>query len=273
MSQTRLIFLGDVVGEPGREAIKHSLPTLRNKYAPDFIVVNGENAAGGKGLTPKLAYDLMRSKVDVITLGDHAWDQREIVKFMDDEPRVIRPFNFPDSSPGKGYIVVQGNGKKLAVINALGRTFMPFPVDNPFTGLERVLKEVKQETNSILIDFHAETTSEKIAYGHFCDGKVAAVVGTHTHVQTADDKILEQGTAYITDVGFCGSHDSVIGRDKKVVIERFVTLMHGRMPIANQAIQADGVFIVIDDKTGSAVSMERIQHSIKVEARKSEPVG
>ncbi|MEM9445920.1 MAG: TIGR00282 family metallophosphoesterase [Verrucomicrobiota bacterium] len=259
----RLVFLGDVVGEPGREAIKQAVPKFIDKWGPDFIVVNGENAAGGKGITPKLAYELLRAKIDVITLGDHCWDQREIQGFFEEEPRLIRPFNFPDNSPGKGWVRVHGNGKKLAVINALGRTFMPFPVDNPFSGIDELLLEVKKETPCVLVDFHAETTSEKIAFGHHCDGKVSAVLGTHTHVQTADEKVLEKGTAYITDVGFCGPHDSVIGRDKKVIVDRFLTLMHSRMPVATSGNQADGVMLEIDDDTGKAISIQRIQESVE----------
>lgn len=258
----KVIFLGDVVGEPGRVALKKGIPDLIETYAPDFIVVNGENAAGGNGITSKLAYEIFRCKVDVITLGDHTWDQREIQSFFAEEPRLIRPFNFPKGCPGSGHVVVSGNGIKLGVINAMGRTFMNFPAENPFLGIEEVIEEVKKETHNILVDFHAETTSEKISLGWLLDGKVTAVLGTHTHVQTADEKITDQGTAYITDVGFCGPHDSVLGRDKHAVISRFKTCMPHRMHVAIHDNKVDGVLLEIDEQTGKAGRIERIQHRV-----------
>ncbi|MFH1066434.1 MAG: TIGR00282 family metallophosphoesterase [bacterium] len=258
----RVIFLGDVVGEPGRLALKTGIPELIEKFGPDFVVANGENAAGGNGITPKLAYELFRAKVDVITLGDHVWNQREIQPFFAEEPRLLRPLNFPKECPGAGHIVVSGNGLKLGVMNAMGRTFIEPVLDNPFVGIIPVLDEIKKETNCILLDFHAETTSEKIAMGWMLDGAVSAVVGTHTHVQTADDKILPKRTAYITDVGFCGPHDSVLGRDKDIIISRFKTCMPHRMNIASGGNQLDGVFVEIDDASGLATRMERIQHPV-----------
>jgi metallophosphoesterase (TIGR00282 family) len=260
----RVIFLGDVVGEPGREAVKAALPALREKYAPDFIVVNGENAAGGHGITPRLVYEILRCKVDVITLGDHSWDQREILPFFEQEPRLIRPFNFPAACPGTGWVVVGGNGKKLGVVSAMGRTFMPAPVDNPVLGIDAVLEQVRHETNCILVDFHAETTSEKIAFGHAVDGRVSVGVGTHTHGQTADEKILPGGTAYLTDAGFCGGHDSVIGRDKEPILERYRTLMPVRMTVSARQPQADGMFAEIDEESGKAVRIERIQQPVEL---------
>jgi metallophosphoesterase (TIGR00282 family) len=259
----RVVFLGDVVGEPGRETVKAAAPLLREKFAPDFIVVNGENAAGGHGITPRLVYEILRCKVDVITLGDHAWDQREILPFFEQEPRLVRPFNFPAGSPGLGWVMVGGNGKKLGVVNALGRTFMPAPVDNPVLGMPAVLEQVRKETNCILVDFHAETTSEKIAFGLALDGQVSVVVGTHTHVQTADEKILPNGTAYLTDAGFCGGHDSVIGRDKEPILERYRTLLPVRMTVSGKQPQADGVFVEIDEETGRALQIKRIQLSVE----------
>ena len=255
----RILFLGDVVAEHGREAVRDVVPRLIEEFAPDFIVLNGENVAGGNGITPKLAYDLFRAKVDVITLGDHVWDQKEIFSFFAEEPRLIRPFNFPSTCPGKGWIVVNGNGQKLAVVNAMGRTYMKIDVDNPFLLIDPVLEEIHRETRAILVDFHAETTSEKIAFGHALDGRVSAVVGTHTHVQTADEKILPGGTAYITDVGFCGAHDSVIGREKGSIIDRFKTLMPMKMHLASGGVQVDGVVIDVDEATGKATAVERIQ--------------
>ncbi|MDR1304589.1 MAG: TIGR00282 family metallophosphoesterase [Verrucomicrobiales bacterium] len=261
----RVVFLGDVVGEPGRETVKAAAPLLLEKFAPDFLVVNGENAAGGHGITPRLVYELLRCKVDVITLGDHAWDQREILPFFAQEPRLVRPFNFPAGCPGAGWVTVSGNGKKLGVISALGRTFMPAPVDNPVLGLPAVLEQARRETKCILVDFHAETTSEKIAFGLAVDGQVSAVFGTHTHVQTADEKILPGGTAYLTDAGFCGGHDSVIGRDKGPILERYRTLLPVKMTVSAAQPQADGVFVEIDEETGKALRVERIQQKVSAD--------
>ncbi|CAF0689241.1 conserved hypothetical protein [Candidatus Methylacidithermus pantelleriae] len=255
----RIAFLGDVVGEPGRQAVKEAIAWLREQWDPDFFVVNGENAAGGKGITPRIAYELLRYGADVITLGDHAWDQREVIPFFAEEPRLIRPLNYPPGTPGSGFVVVEGNGKKLAVISAQGRTFMGVPVDNPFILIREILPELRAQTPCVLVDFHAEATSEKLAMGWHLDGLVSAVVGTHTHVQTADDRVLPGGTAYITDVGFCGAHDSVIGREKQSVIQRYLTLLPTRMILATEGIQADGVILVIDEKTGRAQKIERFQ--------------
>jgi len=261
----KLIFIGDVVGEPGRETVKAAVPRLIERYEPDFIVVNGENAAGGNGLTPRLAYELMRSKVDVITLGDHCWDQREIQPFFAEEPRVIRPVNFPDQCPGKGWVVVQGNGMHLGVLNVMGQTFMGPSVDNPFNSLDPVLEEIQAETSCILVDFHAEATSEKIALGRLLDGRVSCVVGTHTHVQTADDRILPGGTAYLTDAGFCGAHDSVIGREVEAILERNTTQMPVRMKLARGGLQADGIFVELEVSTGKALRLERFQEKVVLE--------
>jgi metallophosphoesterase (TIGR00282 family) len=254
-----VIFLGDVVGEPGRDVVRAAIPFLKEKYSVDFFVVNGENAAGGNGITPKLCVDLMRSGADVVTLGDHTWDQKEIISFFETEPRLLRPLNYPAGTPGAGSIVVSGNGKKLGVINALGRTFMGPQVDNPFLLIEPEIEKLHTQTPCILVDFHAEATSEKIAMGRMLDGKVSIVVGTHTHVQTADEKILPTGTAYVTDVGFCGAHDSVIGRDVDTIIQRYRTLLPGRFHIALSGVQADGFFVELDETTGKALRTERIQ--------------
>ncbi len=259
-----VIFLGDVVGEPGREVIKRSIPILKEKYTPDFIVINGENAAGGQGITGRLTYELLRAGVDVITLGDHVWDQKEIMNFIQQEPRLLRPANFPLGAPGAGHIVVSGNGKKIGVACALGRTFMGPEVDNPFLIMPPILDEIKKQTNAILIDFHAETTSEKIAFGRAMDGLASVVVGTHTHVQTADEKILPKGTAYITDVGFCGGHDSVIGRDVDSVIAKYRTSLPNKFHIATKDLQADGFCVRIDEETGKAIFCERFQHPVHI---------
>jgi metallophosphoesterase (TIGR00282 family) len=261
----KLIFLGDVVGEPGRDAVRLAIPILRERYRPDFFVVNGENAAGGNGITPKLAIELMRAGADVVTLGDHAWDQREITPFFSTEPRLLRPFNYPAGTPGAGSIVVGGNGEKLGVINALGRTFMGPQVDNPFLLIEEEIERLKRETSCVLVDFHAEATSEKIAFGRALDGRATLVVGTHTHVQTADEQIFPGGTAYLTDAGFCGPHESIIGRDIASVLQKYRTLLPNKFHIAREGLQADGVFVEADGATGRALRIERIQEKITVE--------
>ncbi|MEZ5406123.1 MAG: TIGR00282 family metallophosphoesterase [Verrucomicrobiia bacterium] len=238
---------------------KKSFTLSQRKYQPDFVVINGENAAGGNGITSKLAIELMRYGADVITLGDHVWDQKEVVSYFETEPRLLRPFNYPKGTPGKGHVVVQGNGKKLGVINAQGRTFIKPELDNPFLLIEPIIEEIKKETNCILVDFHAEATSEKIAFGRFLDGKVSAVVGTHTHVATADEEIFSKGTAYQTDVGMCGAHDSVIGREAEGVIQRYLTLLPQRWYLSQRDIRINGTFIEVDETSGLATQIERIQ--------------
>jgi 2',3'-cyclic-nucleotide 2'-phosphodiesterase len=255
----KVIFLGDVVGEPGRDVVRAAFPALKEQYAPDFFIVNGENAAGGNGITPKLCIDLMRAGADVVTLGDHSWDQKEVLSYVDTEPRLLRPINYPPGTPGFGSVVVSGNGKKLGVISALGRTFMGPQVDNPFLVIEGEVSKLRTETPCIFVDFHCEATSEKIAMGRAMDGKVSAVVGTHTHVQTADEQIFPGGTAFLTDAGFTGPHESVIGRDIDSVLQKYRTLLPNRFYIARGGLQADGVFVEIDENTGHALKIERIQ--------------
>ncbi|MEM1057896.1 MAG: TIGR00282 family metallophosphoesterase [Verrucomicrobiota bacterium] len=255
----RVMFFGDVVGEPGRDTFQAAVAALKAEHQPDFIVVNGENAAGGRGITPKIAIELMRYGADVITLGDHAWDQREILPYFETEPRLIRPYNFPPGVPGEGSVVVSGNGKKLGVLNALGNTFMGPSVDNPFLTIKERVTRLREETPAVLLDFHAEATSEKIAMGRFLDGTASIVVGTHTHVQTADDRILPGGTAYLTDAGYTGGHDSVIGRDVESVLQKYQTLLPNRFHIAKNGCQADGLVADLDEATGHAVRLQRLQ--------------
>jgi metallophosphoesterase (TIGR00282 family) len=253
-----VIFLGDVVGEPGRNAVRDLLPRLKARLAPDFIVINGENAAGGNGITGRLAIELMRYGADVITTGDHVWDQKETAAYLPTEPRVLRPFNYPPGTPGAGHVVVSGNGKKLGVINGQGRTFMKPELDNPFLLVGAVVDEVRKETPCILVDFHAETTSEKVAFGRFLDGRVSVVVGTHTHIPTADTCILPNGTAYQTDAGMTGPYDSVIGREVEGVLARYLTLTPQRWNISTKDCRVSGLFVEIDETTGRAVRVERI---------------
>src|ERR1043166_3182453 len=214
-----VLFLGDVVGEPGRTAVIARMPELKKKYALDFVIVNGENAAGGRGITGKITIDLLRSGVSVITTGDHVWDQKEILSFIDTEPRLLRPINYPDGAPGSGSILLETPKGKIGVINVQGRTFMQPILENPFRVMREAVEKMRAETPVIFVDVHAETTSEKIAMGRFLDGKVSAVVGTHTHTQTADERIFPNGTAFLCDAGMCGPTESVLGREIGPIVE------------------------------------------------------
>ena len=218
----RILFLGDIVGEPGRRAVIESLPLLKKEYELDFIIVNGENAAGGRGITPKITIDLLRAGASVVTSGDHIWDQKEILPYIDTEPRLLRPVNYPPGTPGQGWIVLETPKGKIGVISVQGRTFTQPILENPFLAVQAAVEQVRQETPMIFVDVHAETTSEKIAVGRFLDGTVSAVVGTHTHVQTADETIFPGGTAFLCDAGMCGPVESILGREMEPIIYRFV---------------------------------------------------
>jgi metallophosphoesterase (TIGR00282 family) len=257
----RILFLGDVMGDPGRRAVDAILPKLKDELAVDFTIVNGENSAGGRGITPKLAIGLMRSGAAVITTGDHIWDQKEIVPWFAEEPRLLRPINYPDGVPGQGSIVLDTSKGKVGVINVQGRTFMKMTLDNPFTAMERAVAKMREETNVIFVDMHSETTSEKYALGWFLDGKVSAVVGTHTHVQTADERIFPGGTAFLCDAGMCGPIDSCIGMQIDFAVQRFVTLMPSKHHVARGAVKVCGVMIDVDAQSGKAVHIERIQRT------------
>ncbi|NLM21112.1 MAG: TIGR00282 family metallophosphoesterase [Peptococcaceae bacterium] len=254
----QILFIGDIVGRPGRKAIKSLLPAIKEEYKPDLIVANAENASGGRGLTKEVAEELFASGLDFLTMGNHVWDQKEITKFIDNERRLIRPANYPKGVPGKGYGLVYGNGFKIGVINLLGRIFLA-PLENPFSMVMSLINNIALETPIIIVDFHAEATSEKVAMGWFLDGKVSAVVGTHTHIQTADARILDQGTAYITDVGMTGPRDSVLGIKKEIVINGFLTQMPARFEVASGLIQLNAVLIDIDEKTGKSRNITPIQ--------------
>lgn len=254
----RILFLGDVVGEPGRKAVTTLLPVLKEELALDFIIVNGENSAGGRGITPKIAISLMRAGAAVITTGDHIWDQKEIVPFLGEEPRLLRPMNYPDGTPGSGWIVLEAKKCKVAVINLQGRVFMQPTLDNPFPAIERLVESIRAETPVIFVDFHAEATSEKVAMGWHLDGKVSAVIGTHTHVPTADERVLPGGTAFLCDAGMCGPVDSVIGSQIEPVLERFRTMMPARFGVGRGAVRVNGALVTIDPATGKAKSIERI---------------
>lgn len=255
----RILFLGDVFGEPGRRAVAELLPVLKERFQADFIIINGENAAGGRGLTPKLCIGLLRAGATVVTLGDHCWDQHEIVDYMETEPRLLRPLNFPPGSPGQGSIVLETDKGKVAVVNAMGRTFMNPPIENPFLALDREVTGLRAETPVIFLDFHCEATSEKIAMGRYLDGRVSAVIGTHTHVQTADETIFPGGTAYLTDAGMCGPMESVIGSRIEPVLQRFLTAMPVRFSVASGPVLVCGVCVEVDPATGRALSIVRIR--------------
>ena len=257
-----ILFLGDVVGKPGRAGVEALLDVIKAKYKIDFVVVNAENSAGGSGLTSRIARHFFRMGCDALTLGDHVWDQKELLPYLESASAVVRPANFPDGTPGKGWCVKESeSGVKVGIINLLGRTFMRYNVTCPFKAVKAIAEEIRKETPVILLDFHAETTSEKVAMGHFIDGDISAVVGTHTHVQTADEKVLPKGTAYITDMGMTGPYDSVIGANKDAIIKRFLTSMPIKFTVAKDDVKVCGVVISIDQKTGRAKKIVRVQES------------
>lgn len=251
-----VLFLGDVIGKPGRKAIEKYLKTA----SADFFVVNGENLAGGIGVTPSTALEALSYGADVITTGNHVWKKKEIAIFLMEEQRVIRPLNYPDGTPGFGYTLVRKDGKSLYVANIEGRIFMN-PLNCPFRAMERFIEEAAGDV-PIIVDFHAEATSEKIAMGWFLDGKVSAVVGTHTHVQTADERILPQGTGYITDAGMTGPADSVIGMEKQVVLDRFLTQLPQKFEVGKDDVEVQGVMITIDSASKRCVAIERVKQKI-----------
>ena len=255
----RILFLGDVVGEPGRIALYKALPELKAERKMDVVVVNGENAAGGKGIIPRLAREFMENGVDVITLGDHVWDQSDLIPWLPEAPTVLRPFNLQPGTPGHGSCIIDTPAGKLGVLCLQGRTFMRPGAENPYTqGYDEALRLREAGADAVLVDFHGETTSEKIAMGYRMDGVASAVIGTHTHVQTGDERILPGGTAYLTDAGMCGSRDGVIGRDAESVLQGLITNLPNRFPIAGFPAMVNGVVIEVDTSTGRATRIERI---------------
>src|SRR5262252_7755252 len=265
-----VLFLGDVVGEPGRTAVIARIPELKKQYALDFVIVNGENAAGGRGITGKITIDLLRAGVSVITTGDHIWDQKEILSFIDTEPRLLRPVNYPAGAPGSGSIVLETAKGKVGVINVQCRTFMQPILDNPFRAIEETVAKMRQETPNIIVDVHGETTSEKIGMGRFLDGKVSATIGTHTHVQTADEQILPGGTAFLCDAGMCGPVNSILGRTVEPILNRFISNMPASFPVAAGEVRLHGAIVEIDEKTGRALRITRVDEAGPTQAA-SEP--
>jgi metallophosphoesterase (TIGR00282 family) len=256
MSSYTILFLGDVVGKPGRIVIKEGLPSLRDTYCPLFTIVNGENSAGGVGITSEIAEELFKLGVDAITLGNHAFNKKEVNGYLDSGRPIVRPANMPKRVPGKGVTSVMKDGIELAVMNVCGRVFME-SYDDPFKCVDDLFESLS--TPHRFLDFHAEATSEKIAMGWHCNGRASVVVGTHTHVQTADERVLPGGTAYITDVGMCGPRDSVLGMDREVILERFRTTLPMRFEVQNTPGVICGVVIRVERETGHATSVERIR--------------
>jgi metallophosphoesterase (TIGR00282 family) len=255
----KILFIGDIVGTVGRAAIKALLPAVRDRLKIDFVVANGENAAGGFGITEKVATEIFGLGVNIMTSGNHIWDKKEAVPYIAKESRIIRPVNYPPGVPGCGSVVATlPSGAKLGIVNISGRVFMS-SIDCPFRVGKEEIERVRKETKCIIVDFHAEATSEKIAFGYYIDGKVSAVVGTHTHVQTADEKILPGGTAYITDVGMTGPEISVIGIEKEQIIERFLLQMPRKFETARGSGILSAVAVEIDDSTGKSTAIQRLQ--------------
>src|SRR5205823_15025466 len=259
----KILFVGDIVGKPGRNAVRELLPRLRADHGLDLCIGNSENSAGGAGITPDSADDLLDAWLDLLTSGNHTWSRREILPYLDRRgSRQLRPANYPDGAPGRGHASVTGRGgRKLGVINLEGRVFMK-PLECPFRTAERLIAELRQETPCILVDMHCEATSEKNAMGHFLDGRVSAVLGTHTHIQTADDRVLRGGTAFQTDVGMCGPWDSVIGMRKETAIERFLTARNAPFDLAQGDVHLQGAIVEIDDASGRARSITRVQQRL-----------
>jgi metallophosphoesterase (TIGR00282 family) len=259
----KVLFIGDIVGKPGRRAIYELLPEIIAQYEIDLTIANCENAAGGFGITREIVEELFQSNIHVLTTGNHIWDKKETEDFIADYENLLRPANFPPGVPGRGSTrVADASGNPVTVINLMGRVFMR-PIDCPFRVAESEIEKRNVSTGIVIVDMHAEATSEKQAMGWFLDGKVSAVLGTHTHVQTADERILPKGTAYITDAGMTGPFESVIGVNKESVVERFLTGMPGRFDVAKRDVWLQGVVINVDEKTGKSRSIERISRKFR----------
>jgi metallophosphoesterase (TIGR00282 family) len=258
----RILFIGDIVGAPGRRIVRERLADILSQRHVDLCIANGENSAAGFGITPRIAEELLGTGIEVLTGGNHSWDRREIMEFIANEPRLLRPANFPAGSPGSGLFVgMAKNGAKFAVLDLQGRTFM-IPIDNPFEVVKAELAKIPPEVKVIIVDMHAEATSEKLAMGWNLDGKVSAVLGTHTHVQTADHRVLPGGTAYITDVGMTGPHDSILGMEKAPIVQRFHDALPVRFNVAEGDVQMNAVLLDIDEASGRARAIERLNFRI-----------
>jgi metallophosphoesterase (TIGR00282 family) len=256
------MFIADIVGSPGRRAVKELLPGLRQKHAVDVVIANGENAAGGSGITVKTAEEIFSAGVDVMTCGDHLWDQKEVTQLMENEKRFVRPANYPAGTPGQGSTLFMKDGlPAVGVLNLQGRTFMA-ALENPFPCALEHVERLRQSARIIFVDLHAEATSEKIALARYLDGKVSAVIGTHTHVQTADEQIFPGGTAFLCDAGFTGPHESVIGREIEPIIKRFITNVPQRFDVATERVILQGALVEVDSETGKAILIQRISEKL-----------
>ena len=254
----RILFIGDIVGEPGRKVVKAVVPMLRERHGLDAVIANGENSAGGSGITSKTAEEILAAGVDVITTGDHVWDQKEVVPLLESDPRVLRPLNYPADTVGHGSYICDLAGKgRIGILNLQGRVFMP-ELDNPFRIAETEVQRLRAETKIIFVDFHAEATSEKIALARMLDGQISALIGTHTHVQTADEQIFPGGTAFLCDAGFTGPHESVLGREIEPVVKRFLNYTPQRFHVAKDRVLLQGAIVEVDDQSGRALSIVRV---------------
>jgi metallophosphoesterase (TIGR00282 family) len=256
MGEYSILFLGDIVGKPGRRIVREGLPSLKEQFQPLFTIANGENSAGGVGITPEIADELFGYGIDAMTLGNHAFQKKEIYEYLNSEKAIVRPSNMPPRVPGKGWRLIERDGVKLAVVNLCGRVFLE-GFDDPFREIDRLLSEIP--TRHVLVDFHAEATSEKWAFGWYVDGRVTAVLGTHTHVPTADERVLPKGTAWITDVGMTGPEDSVIGMSKEIILERFLTSLPARFEVAEEPGVISGVVVRVERDTGRALEIRRVR--------------
>jgi 2',3'-cyclic-nucleotide 2'-phosphodiesterase len=269
LTRVKVLFIGDIVGQPGRRAVNELVPKLRVAHDIDFVIANGENSAGGSGITPRTADEIFSAGVDVITSGDHLWDQKEVMELLHNEKRFLRPLNYPPGTPGQGSGVFEvrsskseaGSPRRIGVLNLQGRTFMA-DLENPFHAAQAEVDRLRQQTKIIFVDVHAEATSEKIALARMLDGRVSAVIGTHTHVQTADEQIFPGGTAYLTDAGFTGPHESVLGREIAPVIQRFLSNMPQRFEVAKERVLLQGVVVEIDAASGRALKVQRISEAV-----------
>lgn len=254
----KVMFIGDIVGNTGRRALKQLLPSLKQKYNPHIIIANAENAAGGRGITSAIMKEFIDWGIHGFTMGNHTWDNKDIFEWVDDEKRMVRPANFPPGTPGQDYAVIKANGQELVIINVQGRTFLP-AIDCPFYKTDEIIASLGKKPRAILVDFHAEATSEKVAMGWHLDGRVSLMVGTHTHVQTNDDTILPGGTAYLTDVGMVGSKEGVLGMDRETVLRKFKTQLPVRFVVDGGKWQFHGLIVEIDTTTGKTVKLEKIR--------------
>jgi len=253
-----ILAIGDIIGRPGRQAVSELLPNLRKQHRLNLVMANAENTAGGMGLTLATAQELLDAGVDVLTSGNHIWAQKEIIPYLDGEMPILRPLNYPPGVPGRGYMV---KGKAM-MVNLIGRTFMG-NFDCPFRAMDQLLAELKRKPPVIIVDFHAEATSEKVALGRYLDGRVSAVLGTHTHVGTIDAQLLPRGTAYVTDIGMTGPMDSIIGDDTEAVLQRFLTVLPHRLSVGKGKIMLNAVLVRVDDKSGKAISIERVYQEVE----------